>query len=168
VNFWYREPGTVTEEATQLFQVGDPSFTVQPGEDTILGPYSCDIQGEGRMLWFYGHRHANNKRFSAWRVRGAERLLFYEGFHWEDVLTLEYNSLIQNPVAVRDRMVEGGHTGVLDLRPGDKLEWECHVINEQSSALRFTNETYLGEMCIMDAELVGATCGSSGGGFGSR
>ena len=36
--------------------------------------------------------------------------------------------------------------------------WECHVINEQPNTLRFTNETYAGEMCIMDGETVGATC----------
>lgn len=163
VNFWYRDSSKVTEEATQLFATGDVGFAVNPGEDVILGPYSCDIQAQGRMLWFYGHRHASNKRFSAWRVRGGERELFYEGFDWEETLLLEYTSLITNPVANREMRVEGGWSGILDLEPGDKLEWECHVVNEQDVTLRFTNNTYTGEMCIMDAELVGTTCNS---GFG--
>ena len=55
-------------------------------------------------------------------------------------------------------MVEGGWSGILDLMPGDQLLWECHVINNQSVALNFTNNTYTGEMCILDAETVGATC----------
>lgn len=164
VNFWYRDPELVTEEAQQLFATGDPSFVVQPGQDTILGPYSCNISAPGRMLWFYGHRHANNKRFSAWRVRGTQRDLFYEGLHWEETLTLEYTSLIENPVPNAAAGIEGGWSGILDLAPGDKLEWECHVVNNNDTPLRFTNETYLGEMCIMDAELVGTNC-SSGGGF---
>ena len=120
------------------------------------------------MLWFYGHRHANNKRFSAWRVRGTQRDLFYEGLHWEEPLLLEYTSTIENPVPDRNAGIEGGWSGILDVLPGDKLEWECHVVNNLDTPLRFTNNTYTGEMCIMDAELVGTNCTSSGGlgGFG--
>jgi len=158
VNFWYRDSALITEEAEQLFATGDIGFAVAPGDDVILGPYSCDIQAEGRMLWFYGHRHANNKRFSAWRVRGDQRDLFYEGLHWEETLLLEYTTLITNSVPNREMGIEGGWSGVLDLQPGDKLEWECHVINEQEVTLRFSNNTYTGEMCIMDAELVGTRC----------
>jgi hypothetical protein len=163
VNFWYQDATPVTQPATQLFQSGDASFSIAPGEHTILGPYTCAITGSGRMLWFYGHRHANNLRFSAWRVRGGQQDLFYEGFDWEEVLVLEYSSLIDNPVADRERAIEGGWTGPLDLEPGDQLMWECEVENLQDTPLRFTNNTYTGEMCIMDAELVGATCSGAGG-----
>jgi len=163
VNFWYRDSALITEEATQLFATGDVGFSVAPGDDVILGPYSCDIEADGRMLWFYGHRHANNKRFSAWRVRGTQRDLFYEGIHWEETLLLEYTSLITNPVANYEMGVEGGWSGILDLKPGDKLEWECHVVNQQEVPLRFSNNTYTGEMCIMDAELVGTRCVSGSG-----
>lgn len=158
VNFWYRDEALVTEEAEQLFATGDVTFAVLPGQDTILGPYTCDVQAAGRMLWFYGHRHANNKRFSAWRVRNGQEELFYEGLHWEETLLLEYTSQITNPVANRDMGIEGGWSGILDLQPGDKLKWECHVVNETEGTLRFTNNTYTGEMCIMDAELVGTNC----------
>jgi hypothetical protein len=166
VNFWYRDAAKVTEEAQQLFASGDVGFAIQPGQDTILGPYRCNIQAPGRMLWFYGHRHASNVRFSAWRVRGTQRDLFYEGYHWEEPVTLEYASTIQNPVPDPVKKIDGGFSGILEVTPGDQLEWECHVINMQDAVLRFTNETYLGEMCIMDAELVGTSCTSAGaGGF---
>jgi hypothetical protein len=165
INFWYRPNEEVTEPAISLFKSGDPTFNVPPGADQILGPYSCDIMGTGRLLWFYGHRHANNVRFSAWRVRGAQRDLFYEGLHWEETLLLDYSSDVKNPAPDRAKGIEGGWSGVLDLKPGDKLEWECHVINKQTTPLRFTNETYLGEMCIMDGETVGATCNGGSGGF---
>jgi hypothetical protein len=163
VNFWYRNPGEVTEPAISLFKTGSTSFAVPPGADQILGPYSCTVQGNGRLLWFYGHRHASNVRFSAWRVRGSQRDLFYEGLHWEDPLTLEYSSNVKNPVPDRSKGIEGGWSGTLDLQTGDRMEWECHVINKQPGTLRFTNETYAGEMCIMDGETVGSTC--MGGGF---
>ena len=161
INFWYRPDDEVTEEVEELFQVGDAGFAIQPREETVLGPYRCTIRGDGRMLWFYGHRHANNLRFSAWRVRGAERELFYEGLNWEEPIVLEYSSTVENTMPQREKGIEGGWSGVLDMNAGDVLEWECHVKNKTDQVLRFANETYTAEMCIMDAELVGANCQSS-------
>ena len=65
---------------------------------------------------------------------------------------------MQNPAAIRERGIEGGWSGVLDLQAGDMLEWECHVVNQTDGVLRFTNQNFNGEMCILDAELVGANC----------
>ena len=42
-----------------------------------------------------------------------------------------------------------------DLQPGDALEWECEIENQQSVTLRFANEVYTGEMCIMIGDNVG-------------
>jgi hypothetical protein len=160
VNFWYRDPELVKEPVEQLFAGGDPSFEIQPGEDTVLGPYRCEATGSGRMLWFYGHRHANNVRFSAWRIRGGVRELFYEAYDWEEPLVLEFSSTVTNATPDRGRQIEGGWSGILDIEAGDQLEWECHVVNKTDAALRFSNNTYTGEMCIIDAELVGANCRS--------
>ena len=139
------------------------TFQIQPGADTILGPFSCDITGNGRMLWMYGHRHANNVRFSTWRVRGAQRDLIYEGYHWEEPLVLEYASNVTNRAPDPVMRIEGGWNGILDFQTGDRLEWECHIINQTNSVLGFSNNTFTGEMCIVDAELVGSNCS---GGFG--
>lgn len=163
VNFMYRPDEEVTEEVEQMFQTGDVRFQIQPREEVILGPYSCPIQGNGRMLWFYGHRHANNVRFSAWRVRDGKKDLFYEGRNWEEPLVLEYSSTVMNTAPDTEKMIEGGWTGILDFKDGDTIEWECHVINQTDKVLRFSNNTFDGEMCIMDAELVGANCPSPGG-----
>ncbi|HKP55466.1 MAG TPA: hypothetical protein VJV78_02025 [Polyangiales bacterium] len=158
INFWYRPEAEVTEPVEQLFQTGSLTFMIAPHQETILGPYRCPIRGDGRMLWFYGHRHANNLRFSAWRIRGSQKDLFYEGLNWEDPIVLEYSSTVKNTAPNRDMGIEGGWSGVLDMRAGDILEWECHVKNKTDQVLVFANETYTAEMCIMDAELVGANC----------
>jgi hypothetical protein len=110
------------------------------------------------MLWMYGHRHANNVRFSAWRVRGGQKDLIYEGYNWEETMQLEYSSTVMNPKPDTTAMVEGGWSGILDVKSGDQFQWECHVINKTDGTLLFTNNTYSGEMCILDAELVGGNC----------
>jgi len=158
VNFWYRDAADVTEPAIQWFKTGSVTFAIAPGDDTILGPFSCNITQPGRLLWLYGHRHANNVRFSTWRVRGGQRDLIYEGLFWEEPIVLEYSSDVTNAVPDRDADKEGGWSGILDLMPGDRIEWECHIINTRSGTLRFTNNTFDGEMCIVDAEAVGSTC----------
>jgi hypothetical protein len=158
VNFWYRDPADVTEPVEQMFQTGSVSFQIQPGADTILGPFSCKVTGNGRMLWMYGHRHANNVRFSTWRVRGGQRDLIYEAYDWEEPLVLEYASNVTNRAPDRAMGIEGGWNGILDFQTGDTLEWECHIINQTNGVLAFTNNTFTGEMCIVDAELVGANC----------
>jgi hypothetical protein len=158
VNFWYKDTKDVTDPATPWFNVGDPTFSVAPGQDTVLGPYTCSVASPGRLLWLYGHRHANNVGFVVNRVRGSQRDLVYAGYRWDEPITLQYDSITQNAVGDTNQSIEGGWSGILDLQAGDKIEWSCHVINHQSTTLRFTNQTYLGEMCIVDAEAVGTNC----------
>jgi hypothetical protein len=158
VNFWYVDAAMVKEPIEQMFETGDMTFAILPGEDTTLGPYSCSLVGDGRMLWFYGHRHANNVQFTATRVRGAQRDVIYDANNWEDPLVLEYSSTVQNPAPDLARGIEGGWSGILDFKTGDTLEWQCHVVNNSGGVLAFTNNTYTGEMCIMDAELAGVNC----------
>ena len=158
VNYWYRDASEVTEPATEWFKTGDPLFTVQPHESKTLGPYTCNVQGDGRMLWLYGHRHANNVRFTVTRVRGAQRDVIYDANKWDEPLLLEYSTLVENAAPDPTQGLEGGWNGILDLATGDKVEWSCDVVNKNDTALRFTNQTFLGEMCIVDAEAVGSTC----------
>ena len=156
VNFWYRNPEDVTDPVKEMFQPA-PQSPILPGADVTFGG-SCTVQGTGRMLWMYGHRHANNVRFSAWRVRGTQKDLIYQGYNWEETLQLEYSSTVKNAVPDTAPGVEGGWSGILDVKTGDRFEWECHVINQTDGTLLFTNNTFTGEMCILDAELVGGNC----------
>ena len=158
VNFWYVDPEKVTETTTLLYDPGSVSTTVAPHEDVVLGPYDCDIQAQGRLINMFGHVHANNVRFSAWRQRGDQRDLIYESYHWEDPLWLEFTSLAKNTPADPMKALDGGWTGMVDLQPGDKLSWECHEVNQQDSTLKFTNQTFKGWMCIIIGELVGTSC----------
>jgi hypothetical protein len=162
-NFWYRPESEVTDPVEELYQLGDTSFQIGPREQTTLGPYTCDITGNGHMLWFYGHRHANNLSFSVWRIRGEQRDMFYYGNNWEEPLVSEYASNVTNVLPNPEKMIEGAWNGILDFKEGDKIEWSCDVLNKTDGTLRFTNNTYTGEMCILDGELVGANCKSARG-----
>jgi hypothetical protein len=155
INFWYVDPATVTQQAKEMFANGGLGMNVPAGAHTVLGPYSCAISQPGRVLTMYGHRHANAPRFSAWRVRGGVRELVYESLDWAEPMVLEFNTITTNPAPDRQRGLEGGFSGILDLMPGDALEWECEVQNQHSFPLRFGNQTYDSEMCILIGDTVG-------------
>ncbi|HVU05980.1 MAG TPA: hypothetical protein VHE30_29725 [Polyangiaceae bacterium] len=158
INFWYRDAAEVKEPATEWFETGSVTFTVPAHTSQTLGPYTCNVHGDGRMLWLYGHRHANNVRFTATRIRGGQRDVIYDADNWEEPLLLEYSSLVTNPAPDIPNGKEGGWNGILDFAEGDKVEWSCDVVNNHDTDLHFTNQTFLGEMCIVDAEAVGSTC----------
>ncbi|MFI5306546.1 MAG: hypothetical protein ACHQ53_04285 [Polyangiales bacterium] len=156
INFWYVDPSKVKEPVKEIFDIA-PQNPIPPGADVTYGS-SCTVSGTGRMLWMYGHRHANNVRFTVWRTRASKKDLVYQSYNYEEPLVLDYSSTVMNPVPDTGPNVEGGWSGILDMMTGDVFSWECHVINKQTVTLNFTNNTYTGEMCILDAESVGATC----------
>lgn len=158
VNFWYRDPSEVTQPAVEWFNGVDLSLVVPARSTKTLGPYSCNVDAPGRLLWLYGHRHANNVRFTVTRVRGAQRDVIYDAYKWEEPLLLEYSSTVTNRAPDIGSGIEGGWNGILDLAAGDRVEWACDVVNKLDTDLHFTNNTFTGEMCIIDAEAVGSAC----------
>jgi len=158
VNFWYRDPKEVTQPALDWFNMGNVTFAIPPHTKTQIGPSTCTVNGNGRLLWTYGHRHANNTRFLMTRIRGTRRDVIYDASHWEEPLLLQFSSTTTNRTPDFANGIEGGWNGILDLMTGDKIEWICDVNNTTDGTLRFTNNTYTGEMCIVDAEAVGSTC----------
>jgi hypothetical protein len=158
VNFWYVDPSKVKETTTLLYDPGAVNISIAPHSDVILGPYECDIKTPGRLISMFGHVHANDVRFSAWRTRNGKRDLIYESYRWEEPLWLEFTSLAKNPSVDAMKQVDGGWTGILDLQAGDTLAWECHEVNQRDTTLRFTNQTYDGAMCIIIGDLVGTKC----------
>jgi hypothetical protein len=155
VNFWYRPAAEVTDPVKEVFAIAPMSGIAPKADVTTKG--SCNVTGNGRMIWAYGHRHANTVSFTVWRARSGKKDLVYQGYSWEEPITLDYSSTVMNAVP-GDAPNEGGWSGILDAKTGDQFVWECHVINQTNGTLNFTNNTYTGEMCILDAEMVGAGC----------
>jgi len=160
VNFWYVDPAKVKESTILLYDPGTVMSTIAPHQDIVMGPWECDVMQTGRLISMFGHVHANDVRFSAWRTRAGKSDLIYESYHWEEPLFLEFTSLSKNAVPDPVKLMDGGWTGILDLQKGDTLKWECHEVNKQDTTLRFTNQTFEGWMCIIIGELVGTKCQS--------
>jgi hypothetical protein len=69
---------------------------------------------------------------------------------------LEFNTLTENATPNPEALLPGCYSGILDLLPGDTLEWECEVVNNQDITITFgENEGGSSEMCILVGDAVG-------------
>jgi hypothetical protein len=158
MNVWYRDAKDVTEPALEVFSM--LGMGIAPGEHVIKHG-ACTVNGTGRMLTLYGHVHAHNQRFSAWRTRGGQKTLIHEQYDWEHPTVSEYSSIEMNPALDPANKVDGGYSGVLDLKPGDVIEFECDILNDTNNVFVGQNEAQDDEMCIM----VGDSAGTQVPGF---
>jgi hypothetical protein len=158
INFWYRDPSDVTEPSHEMFS-GTP-MNVAPGQHVVLRG-ECPITSAGRVLQLYGHRHANNRRFTVLRVHAGQEDIVYEDYDWEEPLFLEFSSTVQNAAADRANHVAGGFSGTLELVPGDRLAFECEIVNNTDKIFVGRNEAVDDEMCIMVGDTVGTTIPSA-------
>lgn len=154
INMWYRDAKDVKEPANEMYSFAP--INIGPGKHVVLRGV-CPVSQAGRMLSHYGHRHANNVRFSTWRERGGKQDLIYEDFDWKEPLTLEYSSLVTNKPPDATNKVAGGWTGMLDLAPGDNIVFECEIVNRTDHAFRGLNEAEDDEMCILIGNTVKTT-----------
>jgi len=154
INFWYRKASDVTEPANEVFSMSP--MNVAPGQHVLIHG-SCPISGTGRALTLYGHVHANNQRFSAWRTRAGHKDLVFEMYDWEHPYLGEYSSTVTNPMPDPVAKTDGAWSGILDLMPGDNLEFECDIVNNTTNTFRGANEAKNDEMCILIGDTAGTT-----------
>jgi hypothetical protein len=155
VNFWYKDPTTVTERAQSIFSRAP--INIAPGSHVVVSA-DCPIMGSGRVLRLFGHKHANNVRWSTYRVRNGQRDLLFEDYdHWEEPLILEYSSITQNPKPDRATRSPGGWSGMVSVQQGDMLRFECEIINNTNRVFTGENEAIDDEMCIQNGTIVGAS-----------
>ena len=110
----------------------------------------------GGVLTLYGHRHSNCVRFAAYLTHGGQKVTLIEDWNWEEPAVLEYNSVTTNTPPDAARKAAGGFTGKVDLAVGDRLEWECEVVNNRTVPITYgENEGATSEMCILVGDAIG-------------
>ena len=110
-------------------------------------PYECAIKGDGRILSLLGHYHAHGKHFTASIRRKATGKVdkVFEMYDFMDPATFEYDTVSQNPMFTAS--APGAVSGLLDVKDGDVLMWDCYIENDSNVGLTYTNEVKTGEMC---------------------
>jgi hypothetical protein len=149
------------------------TLSVSPGRTTDLH-YSWPVNSEMRLIRVFGHRHFWTTNFSTWIERADGKIeLAYQSYDWFDMPTYRYDSVVKNPMLDPTKAVDGAVSGIVTLKPGDQLHFNCHIeftdqrrmldakapAPSQLGALRFANEAYNGEMCIQFGNVTGGSLG---------
>ena len=148
VNVMYRDPSTVKTLADPIFFLAGLGANIPPNTTQVTRGHAVAAQ-EVRLVGATGHYHAHTVRFSAWSVIGGERRQILEDYDWHDPAMFTFDSVHVNSPWNASEKRAGAWSGILDLLPGDRIEWECEVVNDSNVSLRFGNAVYTGEMCNM-------------------
>lgn len=155
VNFWYKDAADVKEPTKEVFSPTGVSAAVAHSH-VVVGA-SCPVTGDGRLLSLYGHRHLNNVRFSVFHNRGSDRKLILEDYESEHPSVFEFNSLAMNPLPDATKKTPGAVSGMLEVKAGDTLDFECEIVNKTDKNFTGANEAADDEMCILVGDSVGAS-----------
>jgi len=146
MNIYFVKKEQVSEEAAQIRGMGGVLWQIAPGTDQTY-KYECPIVGNGRILSLLGHYHSHGKKFTASIRRKATGMIekVFEMYDYQDPATFEYDSVNKNPAF--SAAAAGAVSGILEVKDGDVLMWDCHILNDSNVTLRYTNEVKTGEMC---------------------
>ena len=154
LNYWYKDAASVKEPSIPIYSFASVSPAVAHSH-VVVGAI-CPVSGNGRVLNLYGHRHLNNVRFSIWHNSGSKHDLVFDDYDSEHPGALDYNSLTMNPAPNPMAKALGGSSGMLELKQGDSLEFECEIVNNTDKNFFGANEAKDDEMCIMIGDAVGS------------
>ena len=168
-NLWFEDDARVEARGILgLNPIQAITLNVSPGTTVDLH-YAWNIQQPTRVVTLFGHRHAWTSNFSSWVEDADGKLdILYQSFGWLDEPTYRYDSITDNPKPSPDARTDGASSGTRVLMPGQKLHFNCHIeyTDERAKSegapspqsigpLRFANEAFTAEMCI----LFGSTAG---------
>ncbi|MGD8863369.1 MAG: hypothetical protein PVI30_25370, partial [Myxococcales bacterium] len=173
INIWWEEDASIEVHGIFGMPIEQVVFPfAQPGQ-TVDYHAAWNVSQDIRVVRLFGHRHAWTPNFSAWveRQDGSTEIL-YQSFDWFDMPTFRYDSIVQNPAPAPEIRVDGGASGVQIVEAGDQLHFNCHMAYTPERAtqegapmpttigpLRFANEAFTGEMCILFGETAGLNIG---------
>lgn len=146
----------VTVEPLQIRGMGGLSWTlnpIPPGTHQTYS-YTCPIDTDGRIVSLLGHTHSHGIRETAWvRHASGDRQKVFEQFDYKNPQIFYYDTVAKNPDFQPN--LPGATTGVLEVKAGDALDWECEVNNDGTTPLTYTNAVKTGEMCNIWGQSVG-------------
>jgi len=98
------------------------------------------------------HYHTHTTRFTAYATINGEKKMILEQYgklgRLPEPELIYFDSVAKNPIPNATAEMPGGSSGILNMKPGDKLDWECEITNDNvPEGIKFANEVYTAEMC---------------------
>jgi hypothetical protein len=150
INVWFVDESEVTQRTSPITITAGPFTPVAAHSKQVL-TQTVTINGTGRIISMFGHRHSHTDRFAVWHNDD----LVYDSWRWEESTVFAYDTITKNPALDPTAKMDGATSGMLEVKPGDTIKIECDVDNNSDQPLAFKNELNTGEMCILFGSAVG-------------
>jgi hypothetical protein len=181
-NVVYVDKSQVTQLSDPIFFIAGVTMNVKMGSTvTIHGTATVPATAgpDFRLISATPHYHTHTTKFTAWATIGGNKQVILEDFpvygKLPEPLLTSFDSVQKNAPPNETAHSDGAFSGVLSMRPGDQIDWECVIQNTNvspsapapytASAITFDNAVYTGEMCNLFG-MYGPTVGSAWQGFG--
>jgi len=166
-NVLYTPEADVTQIGDPIFFVAGVSMDVKLGQTTVIhgtAPVPSDASPDFRLVSGTPHYHTHTTRFTAYATIGGVQQKILEEFNPLHTLPepklYYFDSVMKNTPSNPAALTSGAASGVLNMKPGDHIDWECQVTNDDvPQGITFQNAVYVGEMCNMFG-IYGPTDGS--------
>lgn len=120
-----------------------PPKTTQVVTGTAAAPQDLRIEA----LEPYFHEHT--RRLTAYKVAGGSKTKILEAYDAKAVKPVYFDTAHTNPSPDADAGTQGAFSGLLQLKQGDQIEWECEVVNDLDTPIGFSQSFHTGEMCVL-------------------
>jgi hypothetical protein len=145
----------VTEVAQFSFLIGGFLMNVPMGQSRAITAHAIVPSGvpdDFRLIMATGHYHSHTTEFKAWATIAGQQVELLHDYNTlgiaPDPAQWYFESAVHNPVADPVKQTGGAYSGIVHLRAGDRVDWECDVTNNNlPGGLKFNNEVYAAEMC---------------------
>lgn len=181
-NVLYVDKSQVTQLSDPIFFIAGVTMNVKMGDTlTVHGTATVPATAgpDFRLISATPHYHTHTSKFTAWATIGGNKQVILEDFpvigKLPEPLLTSFDSVQKNPAPNEAAHVGGAYSGVLSMKPGDQIDWECVIENNNvsptspapytASAITFQNAVYIGEMCNLFG-IYGPTVGSAWQGVG--
>jgi hypothetical protein len=131
-----------SDSATVVSKLGGLSLrglrdAIPPG-DSVAHSFGCAAPGDLRVVQIVAVASGAVQEVKV-QVRRADgsREPIYDSFDWNEPIILRYDSVTSNPAPNAATRQSGGYSGVLNLHPGDSLEWECQLVNQTDHTIPY-------------------------------
>jgi len=152
VNFHYVDEAEVTTIVDPVWFIGGLGARIAPFSSMTIEAKGCTIPPNGpdelRIMGLSAHMHAMGTGFHAYKVGlDGKRTLSDQTFEWAEPLEAQFDSTHHYETPDVQAENEGAHSGVLTIKKGESLEYDCVYDNTSEFELAFGDKAYTGQMC---------------------
>src|ERR1019366_4933272 len=140
-NIQFVDKSLVTQLGDPIFFIAGVTMNVKMGQTlTVHGTAKVPAAAspDFRLISATPHYHTHTTKFTAWATINGQKQVILEDFptlgKLPEPLLTSFDSVMKNAAPNEAARTGGASSGVLAMKPGDQIDWECDIENNNVSS----------------------------------